>query len=95
MAELIQSGRIADILLAILAIEALILGLVLRARSGEARPESWTVRLAGLLLPGVMFVLALRLALTGAAWPWIALTLAGAGAAHAFDVWQRFFRTHR
>ncbi|MEO0670989.1 MAG: hypothetical protein AAFZ05_03065, partial [Pseudomonadota bacterium] len=90
MADLIQSGRIADILLAILTIEAVVLWLVLRLRDGAMAEGARAIRLFGLLLPGVMFVVALRLALTGAAWPWIAVVLALAGAAHAFDVWQRF-----
>lgn len=38
------------------------------------------------LMPGVLFVAALYAALTGAAWPWIAAALAGAGVAHGVDL---------
>jgi hypothetical protein len=38
------------------------------------------------VLPGAFLVLALRAALTGAAWPWIALPLALAFPAHLADL---------
>jgi hypothetical protein len=38
------------------------------------------------LLPGAMMIVALRLALTGAAWPWIALALALSFPPHLIDV---------
>jgi hypothetical protein len=43
----------------------------------------------GLALPGVALVLALRFALTGAGWEWVALALVGAFAAHLFDLATR------
>ncbi|MET3827605.1 MULTISPECIES: hypothetical protein [Sphingomonas] len=50
----------------------------------------WTVRAATLrLLPGAMMLLALRAALTGLAWPWIALALAASFPAHLADLARR------
>jgi hypothetical protein len=74
------SGRAADVMLALLALELLWL---------------WRVRRAALLTalavvaPGALIVLGLRGALTGAAWPLIALPLALALPAHLLDLARR------
>lgn len=75
MTEFFRSGHAADLLLAVLAVEWLLL-----ARRWGRRRASAAV------LPGAFFALALRSALTGAAWPWIAASLIAAGAAHAVDL---------
>ncbi|QGN56364.1 hypothetical protein GKE62_08475 [Novosphingobium sp. Gsoil 351] len=53
------------------------------ARGREALP------VALLLLPAVLLIVALRGALTGAAWPWIALPLALSFPVHLADVKRR------
>ena len=42
------------------------------------------------LLSGLSLVLALRLVLGGAGWPWLALCLAAAGVAHGLDIQARW-----
>ncbi|HPG79381.1 MAG TPA: hypothetical protein PLX45_01955 [Piscinibacter sp.] len=88
MDTLFASGRAADIVLAVLAIEAIVLSLR-HARSGAGPPPRVFAPMIG---AGVLLVLALRCALTGAPWPWIALLLSGGGAVHAVDLWQRWRR---
>lgn len=44
------------------------------------------------LLAGLLLTVALRAALGGAAWPWIAACLAAAGLAHAADLRRRWPR---
>ncbi|WP_232089654.1 hypothetical protein [Sphingomonas sp. HMP6] len=41
------------------------------------------------LLPGALMLLALRAALTGGGWPWIALALAASFPAHLADIARR------
>jgi hypothetical protein len=88
MDALFTSGRAADIVLAVLVIEAFVLT-VRHARSGAGPPPRVFAPMIG---AGVLLVLALRCALTGAPWPWIALLLSGGGAVHAVDLWQRWRR---
>lgn len=75
---LFRSGHAADLALLALAAEAAWL-----ARRGRLRA------LLPTLLSGAAFALALRAALTGAAWPLVALPLAAAGLLHAWDVARR------
>ncbi len=83
MAELFASGRIADVAIAILLFEALLfVWLHARRRLGPAPGE---------LLPNVAAG-ALRGALVGAGWPWIAASLAAALAAHLADLARRWSR---
>lgn len=50
----------------------------------------WTARTAALrLLPGALMMIALRGALTGSSWPWIALPLAIAFPVHLADLRRR------
>ena len=73
------SGHAADLVLVVLAVEALIL---LRA----SRPA---IDVALLLLPGACMMLGLRAALVGASWPWIALPLAASFPVHLADLMRR------
>lgn len=73
------SGQAADLVLVVLAIEALLL-----LRAGRA-----LVDVALLLLPGALMMLALRAALVGAPWPWIALSLAASFPVHLADLVRR------
>lgn len=80
------SGHAADLILAVLAIEAALL-LAWRRRTGRG-PAPRAV--LAMVLPGAALVLALRGALVGAWWGWIALALVAALAAHLFDLAQRW-----
>ncbi|MGP1281503.1 MAG: hypothetical protein ACTS1X_00880 [Parasphingopyxis sp.] len=79
MTALFASGHAADIVLAVLAAEAVWL---------TARGNSISTVLAT-LLPAALLVLGLRGALTGAPWPWIALPVAAALPAHLWDLARR------
>ncbi len=67
-------------MLAVLAIEALWLKL--------AKGWGWT-RIAGLIGPAVFIVLALRAALVGAGWEWVAVLLALSLPLHLMDLRSR------
>jgi len=88
MTDFFASGRVADLILLVLAIEAVVLMLWHR-RTGQGLDGR---AILGLTLPGVALVLALRFALTGAWWGWIGLVLGAAFLAHLFDVATRFRR---
>ncbi|MEM1196716.1 MAG: hypothetical protein AAGH57_11475 [Pseudomonadota bacterium] len=75
-----ESGRAADSVLFVLALEA---GWLAR------RGWSWR-RIAKLLGPALFLVLAVRAALVGASWHWIALALAASFPLHLADVAERF-----
>jgi hypothetical protein len=74
------SGHAADLVLAVIALEFAVL--VWRRR----RPLSEVILTLG---PGACLLLALRCALTGAPWPWIALWLAASFPLHLADVIRR------
>ena len=78
MAELFSTGLIADIMLAFMALEAIVLVLYQRKTNRGLTPRSvfW------MLLPGGCLVIALRAALVGAAWQWVALAVSVSLLAH-------------
>jgi hypothetical protein len=86
MAEQFANGRLVDIVLIVVALEAVILTL------------SWTLAGRGVapgdLLPtlcaGAFLLLALRATLAGAGWTISCAFLAAAGAAHLVDVLRRW-----
>lgn len=80
MAWLFASGHAADLILIVLAAEAIWL------RRGRGWP--WRA-IAGLIGPAVLIVLGLRAALTGAPWWWIALPLAASLPLHLLDLRAR------
>lgn len=79
-------GRIADLVLAVMVIEALLLLWLSR------RPKSSLSALGVMsaLLPGFFLALALRAVFTHAEWFWIALALFGALTTHLIDLRLRF-----
>jgi hypothetical protein len=83
MAWLFASGHAADVVLGVLAIEAVWLR--------SARGWRWGA-IAALLGPAALIVLGLRAALTGADWWWIALPLAAALPLHLADLRARLAR---
>lgn len=86
MAELFASGRIIDLILALVVIEGIILAVVhQRWRRG--------IPLRGVvanLAAGAALMIVVRLALTGAAWPLLALSLFVALLAHIWDLLMRW-----
>jgi len=73
-----SSGHAVDVVLAVLAIEAIWL---------KWRGDIWADILPA-LVPAVLMMLALRAAVTGLAWPFMALPLAAAFPVHLYD-WHR------
>ena len=87
-ATLFASGRIVDAILVLVALEALVL-LGVRARWGRGPAPG---ALLSNLASGAALMLALRAALTGAAWLSVAAWLAAALAAHIAEMVIRFRR---
>lgn len=85
MTDFFASPRLADVMLAVLAVEAVWL-VVRRARTGRGPEFS---RVAPFLLSGAALVIALRAVLAGAAWPWVAAGVIGAFCMHLWDLRQR------
>lgn len=86
MNDFFASGRAVDIVLAVIALEFVVLTLI-GARSDALGPVALRTFLQ--LMPGACLLLALRAALTGAAWPIIALLLALSFPLHLLDtVWR-------
>lgn len=85
MAALFSTGLIADIMLAFMALEAIVLVLYQRKTNRGLTPRAvfW------MLLPGACLVLALRAALVGAAWQWVALAVSVSLIAHLGYLRQR------
>lgn len=79
MSEFFASGHAADAILAVLAIESILL-----VRGGRPLAD-----VASMLLPAALIVVALRAALVGADWPWIALPLALSFPVHLWDLSRR------
>lgn len=77
MAALFASGHAADLVLLVMAVEAVALG-----RFGRLDP----LAIVAATLPGALIVGALRAALVGAAWPWVALPLMLSWPAHLWDI---------
>lgn len=86
MAELFASGRLIDVILCLVLVEAIALTVIHRLTGrGVAARE-----LIGLLLAGGFLLLALRAALTDSAWLWVALWLTLALVAHIADLAMRW-----
>lgn len=79
IAWLFDAGHAADVMLGVLAFEALVL---------RTRCWNWT-SIFGLLGPAVFLVLGLRASLVGAEWYWITGLLALSFPLHVFDLKQR------
>jgi hypothetical protein len=86
--ELFASGRIADLILGLMLIEGVVLFVYNVTTSRGIAP----VDLLTSLLAGVFLILALRFALVGAGWEWVALSLAAALVAHLADLSRRWRR---
>ncbi|RAI57709.1 hypothetical protein DOO78_18070 [Roseicella frigidaeris] len=88
MQALFSSGRVVDLALALMLVEAVALLALRRSRGGGLAPAE----LLAFLLAGAGLLLALRAALVGAAWEWVALPLVLALLAHLADLGLRWRR---
>lgn len=86
MADLFATGRLVDLILGLVMVEALVLSAYHR-RTGRGVAGA---DLIPNLLAGACLLLALRGALTGAAWAWIGLAVMAALAAHLADLRRRW-----
>lgn len=86
MAEWFVSGRIAEAIIALTVLEAFVLALYRRI-TGRGVPVADLLPLLG---AGIALMFALRAALTGQSWIWIALWLVVALAAHLGDLRRRW-----
>jgi hypothetical protein len=86
MGNLIASGHIVDVILGLVAVECLVMT-IYRRRTGFGIPAR---DLIANLLSGVCLLLALRCALAGLSWVWIAICLAAALLSHLADLRQRW-----
>lgn len=84
MEALFASGRIIDLILLLVVVEAAVLAAWPRLRGSMTM-----VDVAALLAPGVMLMLAVRAALSGAPYTITAAVLAAAFAFHILDVARR------
>lgn len=83
IAPFFASGHAADLVLAVLLLEAIWLKL----------GRGWGLaKIAGLIGPAVFIVLALRAALVGAGWEWVAVLLAFSLPLHLMDLRGRLAR---
>ena len=88
MTSLFATGHVVDLMLAFTAIEAMLVVAHHRRTGRGVAPAEFL----GNLLSGVWLMLALRGALVGAWWGWIALCLVGSLAAHLADLRRRWRR---
>jgi hypothetical protein len=86
MAELFASGRLIDLILGLVLVEAVVLTVFHRRTGKGVAPHD----LVGLLLAGGFLLLAVRAALVGAAWVWVGLWLTLALLAHLADLAMRW-----
>ncbi|GJE60096.1 hypothetical protein [Methylobacterium trifolii] len=91
MAELFASGRIVELILALVAVEALLLLAVRRVLGRGPAP----VLLLANLAAGAALMLALRAGLTQSPWPVVAGWLLAALAAHVTEMVLRLRRERR
>jgi hypothetical protein len=86
MAELFASGRLVDLILIVVVLEAAALLLYWRQAQRGIAPFDLLPNLCA----GVFLLLALRASLAGGGWMTASLCLAAAGLAHLIDVRRRW-----
>ena len=85
-AELFANGHIVDLILGLIVVEAAVVA-VYHRKTGRG---VGTADLVSNLLSGICLLLALRAAMVGASWMWIALALAASLVAHLADLRRRW-----
>lgn len=88
MADLFASGRVIDLILVLVGVEAAGLALLHRLTGRVPRLAALLPNLAA----GACLLVAVRAALTGAEWIWVAASLLGALIAHIADLLTRQVR---
>lgn len=86
MAEFIASGRMIDLVLLLIGLEAIGLMVLWRMRRCPVPPLATLLILA----PGSCLLVAARAALSGAAWEWVSFFLLVALGIHLVDLRQRW-----
>jgi hypothetical protein len=89
MAEWLADARIVDLILGLMLAEGAALWAYHRATGSGPAPRA----VLAMLVAGASLMLALRGALLGASWVWIAIALFAAGVAHVADLRQRWPRS--
>ncbi|MDZ4691334.1 hypothetical protein [Terricaulis sp.] len=84
MQDFVLSGRAVDVVLLVIVIEFVVL---VSLRAGQRRRAA--VDLFFALMPGAILLLAIRAALVGAEWPWVALLIAASFPFHLIDLMRR------
>jgi hypothetical protein len=79
LSEFFATGRAVDVVLLVLALEAIWLKL---------RGSPW-LDIFSILMPAALMMIALRAALTGMPWPYVSLPLALAFPVHLYDLRRR------
>ena len=88
MREIFANGYLADVILIVMAAEGLALFFYWRATGRSVPPRDFLLNLAS----GFFLILALRAAMVGGSWAWMAVFLAAGGLAHAADLRRRWRR---
>ena len=88
MQALIESGGIVDLILVLVALELAALWILWWRRGLGVSPRSLVVNIAA----GASLMLALRAALTGAGWQWVAAWLVASLVFHLADLAARWTR---
>lgn len=84
MQDFVVSGRAVDVVLLVIVFEFVVL---VSLRAGQRRRAA--VDLFFALMPGAILLLAIRAALVGAEWPWVALLIAASFPFHLIDLMRR------
>jgi hypothetical protein len=88
LSELFKTGRIVDLIIGLIALEAVVLLMYARGTARGIAPMALLPNLAA----GACLLLALRFALVAAPWGWMAVCLAAGLLAHVADLAQRWRR---
>ena len=91
LAQFFSSGRAVDLAIAMTVMEGVVLAVYHRATGRGVAPKQYVLN----VLSGLCLMLALRFALTGSAWLWVALALSASGVIHAVDMVSRWQRSDR
>ena len=91
LAQFFSSGRAVDLAIAITVMEGVVLAFYHRVTGRGVAPKQYVLN----VMSGLCLMLALRLAMTGSAWLWVALSLSMSGVIHAVDMASRWQRSGR